>query len=352
MASREKLNEEGWSHQVSVLQVPSSIDGTDQPTLYYGPQQQQQQQPQAESESCRRPLLVALHTWSADYTQGKGQTVFADWCIRRGWYFLHPNFRGPNTNSMACGSDRAIQDVLDAVEHTIIEAKGNVDLDRIYLVGVSGGGHMSLLVAARHPNRWAGVSAWAAISDLEAWWRERSSESQGAAYRKKYANNIEDIIAGKPDGTGPLEECRKRSPLAYLSLNPASRINLDINAGISDGREGGSVPFSHSLRAYDALLPLSKKHGESWISDFYTNQRCPCYKGREKDKLYGNRKIHYRSMHGSSRVTIFEGGHEILHVAALNWLKNQRRGQSPVWEIPSESVDWIAVDDKLTQSGK
>ncbi|MFO1440184.1 MAG: hypothetical protein U1F81_17820 [Verrucomicrobiaceae bacterium] len=32
-------------------------------------------------------------------------------------------------------------------------------------------------------------------------------------------------------------------------------------------------------------------------------------------------------------MTIFEGGHEIVHQAALNWLAKQRKGQPAVWEI-------------------
>jgi hypothetical protein len=32
-------------------------------------------------------------------------------------------------------------------------------------------------------------------------------------------------------------------------------------------------------------------------------------------------------------VTIFEGGHEIVHQAALNWLAMQRKGQPAVWDL-------------------
>jgi predicted peptidase len=62
----------------------------------------------------------------------------------------------------------AVQDILDAIQH--IE---DVDVDRIYVMGVSGGAHIALLLAALYPKLWAGVFAWSGILDLQAWWKER-----------------------------------------------------------------------------------------------------------------------------------------------------------------------------------
>ena len=44
-----------------------------------------------------------------------------------------------------------------------------MDDKRIYLVGISGGGQMALIMAGRAPNVWAGVSAWVPIADLAEW---------------------------------------------------------------------------------------------------------------------------------------------------------------------------------------
>ncbi len=55
-----------------------------------------------------------------------------------------------------------------------------IDPQRIYLVGVSGGGHMALLMAGRAPEVWAGVSAWCGISDLAAW--HRQTKAAGLSY--------------------------------------------------------------------------------------------------------------------------------------------------------------------------
>jgi hypothetical protein len=47
-------------------------------------------------------------------------------------------------------------------------------------------------------------------------------------------------------------------------------------------------------------------------------------------------------------VTVFEGGHEIVHQAALNWLAKQRKGRQPVWEVK----DFIPLDAERSASGK
>ena len=260
----------------------------------------------------------------------------------------------PTLTPAACGSDLAIQDVLDAVEDVLANQDCHADTDRIYVAGVSGGGHMALLLAARHPHRWAGVSAWASIADLQAWWKERSAQSDEPAYLQRYAKQVEAVAGGKPDGSQPkaVNECGRRSPLTFLSPELAGKVALDINAGIHDGRSG-SVPFSHSLSAFAALLPPSKQLAKSWISKFYQSQLCPdSERFSGADPLYEGRKLHYRSTHESSRVTIFEGGHEILHGAALNWLSHQRRGKEAIWYIPTEAIDWTSTRIGQSESGR
>ena len=45
------------------------------------------------------------------------------------------------------------------------------------------------------------------------------------------------------------------------------------------------------------------------------------------DASFGIHAPIFRRASGNTRVTIFEGGHEIVHQAALNWLAKQRKGQ-------------------------
>ena len=60
-----------------------------------------------------RPLLVALHTWSGDYTQPC--TNYANFCIANNWNLIYPNFRGPNWLEDGCGSELVVSDLEDAV---------------------------------------------------------------------------------------------------------------------------------------------------------------------------------------------------------------------------------------------
>ena len=327
-------NADGWPEEVEQIAYPCSADSSDQPALVYTAK--------ATKES-PRPLLVALHTWSGDFKQGGGQTVFARWCQQQNWHMIHPNFRGPNWTTDALGSDKAVQDIVDAVAY--MQKNHAVDADRIYLVGVSGGGHASLLMAGRHPEIWAGVSAWCGISDIEAWWKQCSKTG------RKYFSHIERACGNPGESAEAKAECIKRSPLTYLQK--ASGVNLDISHGINDGRTG-SVPFSHSLYAFDKVIVDKHREetlGGEAIEKFYKTQVLPAGSPpAEKDPLYGDKLPIYRKTIENTRVTIFDGGHEIIHSAALNWLAVQRKGVPAVWEI-KEPVD-LRTDTGESESGK
>lgn len=286
----------------------------------------------------KKPLLVGLHTWSSHYASAGGDAVYAAWCIARGWAFVHPHFRGPNNTPDALGSDRAVQDVVEAVAWA--QKQTAVDDSRIYLVGVSGGGHMALQMAGRHPEIWAGVSAWCGISDVAQWHAEHLKNGKP----DKYAQDIEAALGhapGKDDAAS-----WKRSPLSVLSATSA--VPLDINHGLHDGRRG-SVPFTHSLRAFNAVVPPEQRLSDETIEAFYATQQPPPGRGVvQPDLVYGTWSPVFRAAHGNTRVTIFEGGHEIVHQAALNWLAKQRKGQPAVWGLR----DFIKLETGASESGK
>lgn len=271
-----------------------------------------------------RPLLVALHSWSGDYRQTTGIAYVAH-CLERRWHFLHPNFRGVNQCPAATCSDLAVTDVLDAVEFARRHA--HVDARRIYLVGVSGGGMMALQVVAKAPALWAGVSAWVPISDLAAWHAETK------ARKLSYTQQIEASCGGPP-GASPAVDFQywNRSPLHFLAH--ASGVPLDLNAGIHDGHEG-SVPISHSLRAFNTLARPSDRLSESVIADLVEKAQVPeDLRSKEHDSTYGRNTVLFRRESGPVRITLFEGGHEILPDAAFAWLEKQSR---PSDQTPKES---------------
>lgn len=235
------------------LLIRSSIDNTLQPSLFY----------RAEGTK-KRPLLVGLHTWSYDrFNQVRN---FLPHAKRLNWNLLLPEFRGSNLPANphckdACGSSLAKQDILDAVRH--VEKEENIDSDNIFLLGASGGGHMTLMMCGFCPTVFKAAGAFVPITDLAAWAEENPN------YRPHvYACCTEDK-----------EALASRSPISYIDT--IAKANLKIFHGKYDP----VVPVAQSLRLYAKLMET----------------------------------------HPSARVflDIFDGGHEMQLHSAFHWLLSQ-----------------------------
>ncbi|MFL2908878.1 MAG: alpha/beta hydrolase family protein [Limisphaerales bacterium] len=299
----------GWPEEIQEIKYRSASDDTDQPALHFAP-----------STKEARPLLVGLHSWSSDYRQAN--TSYGKWAVNHDWHFIHPNFRGRNRTPSSMGSELAVQDILSAVSWA--RQQGNVDPNRIYVIGASGGGYASLLMAGRAPELWAGVSAWVPISDLVKW------HAETAARKLRYAGEIEAALGGhKPvPGTPAHADALKRSAITYMAR--ARGVNLDINAGITDGHNG-SVPISHSLEAFNALAAPRDQLSSALIGEFVKTAKVPAALRKETaiDASYGRKTVLFRRKSGAARVTIFQGGHEIIPEAGLQWLAEQNRIRAP-----------------------
>ena len=282
------------------IRIVSTADGSEQPALFYAP-----------DTPTAVPLLVALHTWSTTYQQPDCADC-AQWCKEHGWAFIHPEFRGPNLRPEATGSEAAVADIVDAVAYA--RQAACIDASAVFLLGASGGGHAALLMAGRHPELWTAVSAWVPVSDLAAW----HAECQNAG--RHYDRDIVASCGGAP-GQSPAidEEYHRRSPLTYLPN--AGAVPLHINAGIRDGHDG-SVPISHSLRAFNAVAAPADRIAASDIR-FMTDHAAvpPHLQAPIEDSTYGDRRPLFRRSSGQVTVTIFDGGHERVDTAAMTWLQ-------------------------------
>ena len=295
----------GWPEGVMDITYPSAADSTQQPALFYAPKTDKPV-----------PLLVGLHTWSGSYHQGSGKS-YARWCVKKGWVFIFPNFRGPNKRPEATGSELVVKEILSAVDYAKAHAK--VDPKRIYLIGASGGGYTALVMAGRAPEVWAGVSAWVPISDLKAW------HGQCKKARRSYYRHVERSCGGPPGKSPEVDlQYKKRSPVTWLAR--ARNVPLDINAGIHDGHSG-SVPISHSLRAFNVVADARDRISDDDISFFVEEQAAPpALRKPIVDPTYGKRRVPlFRRTSDKARVTIFDGGHEIIAGAGLTWLEKQRK---------------------------
>lgn len=203
------------------LLIPSSIDGTLQPSLFF------------EAEGEGRPLLVGLHTWSFDRQNQRDRLL--PLAKRLNYHLLLPEFRGPNLDSNpnakdACGSRLAKTDILDAIDFVL--AHTTADANAVLLVGGSGGGHMALLMAGFAPERFAAIAAVVPISDVALWKEQNPS----------YARHIVACTGGDE------AEMRRRSPISYL--DGIARANLKI----FHGKRDHSVPVTQSIDLYNRLI--------------------------------------------------------------------------------------------------
>ncbi len=298
-------------HQV---EITSSKDGSAQRAVWWRPDTAAKG-----AEGPPVPLLVFLHSWSGSIEQGPPWIAQAK---KMGWALVAPDFRGPNRRPEACASDLAVQDVLDAVEHARREAR--IDETRIYLVGGSGGGHMALMMAARAPHVWAGVSSWCPITDLAAWHAESS------ARKNNYARMMEQSCGGPP-GPATEAEYRRRSPLFHLAA--AKGVPIDISTGIHDGHTG-SVPVSHTLRAFNALAAEERRLPEADIASLVRDRGIPeGLRSEKQDDPERAKAVLFRRVSGNARVTLFEGGHDSEPTAAVLWLSRQRKGAPADWSL-------------------
>ena len=212
-----------YGSRAKEIKYQSSADQSEQPAFFYAPVSEKPV-----------PLLVALHTWSGNYKQ-KYHKAIEQWCIKNGWAYIHPDFRGPNNRPEATGSKLVVADIVSAVEYA--KKSTQIDGSAIYLIGTSGGGYTALVMAGHHPEIWAGVSAWVPISDLAAW------HAQG-----KHVEALEKSCGGAPGDSSAVDaEYAKRSPITFLSN--ARGTTLHLHAGIKEK----IVPISHSLLAFNEV---------------------------------------------------------------------------------------------------
>lgn len=295
------------------------IDGSMQPAMF-----------RRAAAAGQRPLVVALHTWSYDHSAHYDEYCRA--AEKWDWHLIFPKFRGPNFLPEGCGSDLVVSDLEDAVSY--MKKVCDVDPDRIYLTGGSGGGHCSLLMAGRRPDLWTAVSSWCPISDIAAWHAQcKGGKEHG------YAEHIEQACGGDPSESEQAKlQCVLRSPLTWLPNAAAAGLTVDISTGIHDGHTG-SVPVSHAFNAFNILAADSGKFSEDEIGSMVREEKIPHdlqYDGT--DPAFGEKHpVLLRRQSANARITIFEGGHNIFPEIAFEWLSRQVKGQKADW-APGRSV--------------
>ncbi len=320
-ASRRAVAEAAeWKKRL--VKVRSSLDGTNQPCYFWAPEK---------AKETAVPLIVGLHTWSGDLLQyAHYQTVLA-YAKKAGWAFVGPNFRGPNSTPQGCGSDLAVQDIVDAVGYA--KAKVKIDPARVTIIGGSGGGHMTLLMCGRHPDVFAAGAAFCPISDCARWHADSLAvhPGRGRGYAKMLVAACGGTPAEKP------EEYRHRSPLTFLPAARKAGVPIYIATGIHDGWKG-SVPVGHAIRAFNALADEADRITEAQIDVIEKTQAPPAalsYHGAPDPFYAANARIHLRRTSANVRLTLFEGGHAGNFPAGFDFLARQRKGRPADFTLPA-----------------
>ena len=301
------------------VHIRSSKDDTLQPAMLYAPVDAG-----SAGGEAGVPLIVSLHSWSTGHAKYDAYESTLLGCQTRGWIFISPHFRGGNNRPEACGSDLAVQDVLDAVAYA--QANAHVDPKRIFAVGSA---HMPLVLAHRAPKVWAGISAWLPITDLVAFHQFNQPS------RARYSDMVERCCGGAPGQPETGAQYRQRSPIHFL--HEAAGVPIDINVGLFDGHRGDIVPIDQSLRAFNVLARanghLRAALSEPQIVEMTRTARVPAdlaWNGpADPERRYS---VLFRRSAGPVRLTIYEGGHVWDEgrrgdaEPALRWIAEQHGG--------------------------
>jgi poly(3-hydroxybutyrate) depolymerase len=260
--------------------------------------------------------LVVLHSWSSPYDQHAG-IPFAMWAQENGWAVIAPEFRGVNDHAEAMGSELAVQDVLDAIDYAT--SQDGVDADRVYAVGLSGGGMMALLLAGQHPDRVTAVAAWGPVYDLVAFYQ------QSRAAGRHYAGDIRRICGGDPTSSGPAQdECLSRSPMTYLDAAREQGVPVFIGQGIGDTL----LRPSNSANAFNQLADPADRLSEEEV-EAIGRRRIPDHlSGSITIDTYfgeGDPEPVFARQSGAVWFVLFQSGHEMVYAPALRWFATDPR---------------------------
>ena len=283
----------------------------------------------------KRPLIVVTHSWSCDIDNSLHYQYIAK--LSTAWDFVAvcPDYRGRNDNPSACGSDFAVQDIMDAINFAIKNYE--IDSSRICIIGGSGGGHIALLMLGRHPDVFAGVAVYCPITDLSRWHRESLEKGAHVGRDYRYARMLEAVCGGTPKEVSC--EYQNRSPIYWLTNRQCRAVATLLATGIHDGWEG-SVPVGHAIRAFNALSDENDRISETEIDWIESHQALPL--SLEQNTWKGL----WIRVSNNVQLEIFEGAHDINWDKAVRFVLNQRKGQSVRVKDVSNGVELKMGIDK------
>ena len=199
--------------QKETIDFSSSADGCQMTVDVYSP---------AEGQDAALPLVLAPHpiTWTAEQDYHGG----LDGLMRnyhRGYYGLAEKYHvliamphGHHHHEDLCSvaGPEQIADMAVMLE-LLADAGYAVDGSRVYVCGLSMGGHEALVLAGKHADRIAASVAFNPIVDLAAWHEELATSAVPEIREYGTAARIANEVGGTPEEVPELYE--ERSALHY-----------------------------------------------------------------------------------------------------------------------------------------
>ncbi len=232
------------------------------------------------------PLVVAFHSWGGtadEVIQGNdGQGAFyANGVTDRGWLLLAPHLPrlGEPWHVAVLDVQHRIMELVDKVR-----AEYGVDESRIYLIGTSGGGYRSVMMAAKYPDVFAAAVDVKGFTNITDWYWEDHSGLPGVACTGSHRSWLcNDTGVGPPVGVsgGPQYE---RYSCLYLRIDGLVRnlkhvpvailhnTGYDPDPGDPDNKTYSIVPIGHARDLRDALAYWDADH-EPFYREFPGDHR-------------------------------------------------------------------------------
>jgi poly(3-hydroxybutyrate) depolymerase len=301
-----------WQEEVPAIEdvrIESTADDHMQPALWLAP---------AEADD-PAPLLVVLHSWTTEYHQHQS-IPFALWAEQHGWAMIAPNFRGVFDGPEAMGSDLAVQDVVDAIDWAADQA--DIDEERVFAVGFSGGGMMSLLMAGRHPGRFAGAVSFVPVYDIVDFYEYNRDVREDPP---PYVEQIQSACGGDPTTDDDArEECLHRSPRGHLDGAREAGIPVYIGHGLQDDIVRPHAP----LLAFNQLADEEDRLPDEVIRTAYDNELPDELHGSVEAETYfggADPDVVFARQSGPVTVVLFEGEHDMVYHPGLEWMVTAAR---------------------------
>lgn len=231
-----------------ILEFTSTFDGSTRNAILLAPE---------DAGDKPLPLVIVPHAagYTAKFTSGYWKYIPDQYNV----YAIFPFGHGRRLDLYSLGWKGQLEDLVSLPELPS-RAGYQIDMGRIYVVGISMGGLESLLLAARYPDVLAGVATFNAVVDLSTWFSMSGSAAQ----------TLIEEIGGTPESNP--DDYAERSPINYvrdISKVPCLMYWDPDDAIVPFQEEQQSGLLYRHIRENNpdaAVLARRHKYGHNWIS--------------------------------------------------------------------------------------